>query len=564
MPRVPPLYPPPGTSAVADAIRARRGARGLSPLDGTLLQSPAYAAGWNQLLGAVRSQTSTHLPHDVREIIILRVAARNRAAFEWIQHEPVARNEGGVGDDALAAVRNTGIAPSSPPVESGELTPPAGPLSELQAAAVVFTDESTVNVRVQDSTFNRLRDLLLAEGKRRAQNEDAVREALGSRDGETIFADRAIAEATATAATYNMVSRFLVALDIDGRSLQPVPGPVEPATFSSAAPNQTIPMRYPLQPAAEPITRNMIRLPLDGQLLSTLFHPADSARKDAPTIICINSLMTDLSMWDHVLPALRAHYNVITYDQRGHGHSSIPPQGCTLAQLADDAAAVLDAYHVERAHAILGVSQGGATALAFLLRHTARAARIVACDTQAKSPEANVKAWDERIALARKEGMGALADATLPRWYASLFPAGSGKEEDVAALEQAEPRRQLILNHTAAMIRATPVEGFASGARALQGYDLLASTSSPGLLDVLAHQPSSQTPSVLLVAGTKDGALPAGLRKLAEDAHARGADARRLRFAEVEGAGHLPMIDQPQAWLDAVLPFLAEDAGLEQ
>lgn len=43
---VPPLYPPPGTSAIADAIRVRRGpARGLSPLDGTLLQIPAFAEG---------------------------------------------------------------------------------------------------------------------------------------------------------------------------------------------------------------------------------------------------------------------------------------------------------------------------------------------------------------------------------------------------------------------------------------------------------------------------------------------------------------------------------------
>lgn len=80
MPRVPPLYPAPGTSPVADAIRQRRGARGLSPLDGTLLQSPAYASGWNQLLGAVRTKTTQHLPADVREIIILRVAVRNRAA----------------------------------------------------------------------------------------------------------------------------------------------------------------------------------------------------------------------------------------------------------------------------------------------------------------------------------------------------------------------------------------------------------------------------------------------------------------------------------------------------
>lgn len=66
---VPPLYPPPGASAIADAIRVRRGpARGLSPLDGTLLQIPAFAEGWNTLLGAVRTKGKLHA--EVREIMV--------------------------------------------------------------------------------------------------------------------------------------------------------------------------------------------------------------------------------------------------------------------------------------------------------------------------------------------------------------------------------------------------------------------------------------------------------------------------------------------------------------
>ncbi|CAD6888160.1 unnamed protein product [Tilletia laevis] len=543
MPRVPPIYPPPGTSPIADAIRARRGARGLTPLDGTLLQSPAYASGWNALLGAVRSHTSVHLPPDVREIIILRIAARNRAAFEWIQHEIVARKEGGLKDDVLSAVRLTGVEPTPTRIQIADLTPPRGPLSELQAASVVFTDESTLDIRVQDSTFAHFRDLLLAEGRRRAAESDEIKDALKV---PALFADRAITEATATAATYNMVSRFLVALDVDGRSLEPVPVPV-PGTGSTKA---AIPA---------PTMRNMIRTP-DGQIISSLLHTATNvSAASAPTIICINSLMTDLTMWDHVLSHLRTVYNVITYDQRGHGLSSIPPTPCTLAQLADDTATVLSSYGIPQAHAVIGVSQGGATALAFLMRHPSRAQRIVACDTQAKSPEANIKAWDDRIQLVLNstDGMATLAEQTLPRWYKALFPASSsGDGPGVTELELSYPRRAQILAHTTAMITQTPVHGFVAGARALQNYDLLTPAGCgddshvEGLLSVCKR---TGTP-VLLVAGANDGALPDTLRELAQSGLKVGANMRSEIIAD---AGHLPMMDQPGPWLAKVMPFLS-------
>lgn len=53
---------------IADAIRARRGDRGLTPLDRSLLQSPSIAEGWNKLLGAIR--TGSSLRDDLREIMV--------------------------------------------------------------------------------------------------------------------------------------------------------------------------------------------------------------------------------------------------------------------------------------------------------------------------------------------------------------------------------------------------------------------------------------------------------------------------------------------------------------
>lgn len=87
--RIPPVYPPPGTSEIGDKIRARRGHRGLTPLDGALLNAPELAVsrlslficrgetsanfdngqnGWNTHVGAVRNKNS--LPGDIRELLV--------------------------------------------------------------------------------------------------------------------------------------------------------------------------------------------------------------------------------------------------------------------------------------------------------------------------------------------------------------------------------------------------------------------------------------------------------------------------------------------------------------
>lgn len=63
-------YPAPGTDPYADAIRERRGARGLTPLDANLLHVPPIAGGYNSLMGAVRTQGK--LPGDVREAMVGR------------------------------------------------------------------------------------------------------------------------------------------------------------------------------------------------------------------------------------------------------------------------------------------------------------------------------------------------------------------------------------------------------------------------------------------------------------------------------------------------------------
>lgn len=315
-----------------------------------------------------------------------------------------------------------------------------------------------------------------------------------------VTVERQLLEATTTVGAYNMVSRLLVALDVDDKSEMTTPIPVV-AKVQVGSPEESLHAVY--VPSAEPTTK---------------------------TIILVNSLMTNYKMWRHVWNRLAKSYNVIMYDQRGHGGSFTPSTKCKLEELADDVVKVLEHFHVEKAHAVIGVSQGGATTLNVALKYPEIAHKFISCDTQAKSPEANTKAWDDRIALARAQGMAALAEATIPRWFAN---DSLDLERDGKWLHDG--------------VVSTPVDGFASSAGALQGYDLL----SKGLVDALAKRGEGQ---VLLVAGEYDGALPKGLQALADEVNS--SKANTVQVEVIPGGGHLPMVNRATEWTDKVLEFL--------
>jgi 4-carboxymuconolactone decarboxylase len=173
-----PFVAPPG--AVTDRIRERRGGR-LTALDGMLLHSPEFADGWNGMLGAVRGKSV--LPDDIRELVILRVAARLGADYEWAAHEPLARRAG-LGDEQIAAIGVGGLAA---PAGGPGSTVDSARLSQEQWAALAYADEVTMHVTVADEIF------------------EAVR---------AHFDHRQVLELTVTVAAYNMVSRVLVPLEV--------------------------------------------------------------------------------------------------------------------------------------------------------------------------------------------------------------------------------------------------------------------------------------------------------------------------------------------------------------
>ncbi|VDC06094.1 unnamed protein product [Peniophora sp. CBMAI 1063] len=181
--------PPPTTSleeqAIVDRIATRRAPRPLQPLDLTLLHSPPIADGWNAFLAAVRTRTAA-VPDDVRELAITRVAAINRAWYEWGHHAPLAVSAG-ISQAAIDSVVREVAAPLDLAAD-GEAR---GGLDQRLWAVLCLADEMTRSVEVRDATFESVKGLL---------------------------GERGTVELVAIVAAYNCVSRFLVALDVGERN----------------------------------------------------------------------------------------------------------------------------------------------------------------------------------------------------------------------------------------------------------------------------------------------------------------------------------------------------------
>lgn len=240
-----------------------------------------------------------------------------------------------------------------------------------------------------------------------------------------------------------------------------------------------------------------------------------------------NSMLTNTSLWSLVTPTVTAEgFNVLLFDQRGHGLSSAPnPPTCTMADLADDIAMLLDHFAIAKAHALIGVSQGGAAALQFILRHPERVECLIACDTQAKSPDEYIVP-DSQIEWAKHDGVPALAEFISDLWFPkkSEFHPSSGTQKSKDVLT---------------MISGTSVEGFELGARSLRDYDMLAQ----GLL-------KSKIKTLIIVG---DSVLRVGMEKLSNDWAANGGD---VSFEEIGGAGHVPMLDGAENFTRVIKKFL--------
>jgi 3-oxoadipate enol-lactonase len=211
---------------------------------------------------------------------------------------------------------------------------------------------------------------------------------------------------------------------------------------------------------------------------------------EAPVLVLSNSLGTDMSMWDDLLPALVDRFRVLRYDQRGHGRSPAPPGPYTIAELAGDALALLDRLGIERV-SFCGTSLGGMTGMWLAAGAPERIDRLALCCTSAHLPPR--RTWSERAATVRAEGIQAVADAQLERWFTP---------------ELVERRPDAVERVRRSLLDTTP-EGYAGCCEAIAAHDLrreLGSIRAPTLVLAAADDPATPPDHGQLIADAVPGA----------------------------------------------------------
>lgn len=237
----------------------------------------------------------------------------------------------------------------------------------------------------------------------------------------------------------------------------------------------------------------------------------------APAVLMSHSILASSQMWQAQAALLAERgWQVLCVDTRGHGQSEAPPPPYSMEDLAADNVSVLDALGIAKAHYV-GLSLGGMTGFGLGIDHAERLLSLCLCDARADSPTATRGMWNERIAAARAHGCASLAAVTLERWFGLPFIAQH--TERVAPLEAA--------------IGETAIEGFVGCAQAIQG------------LDALPRVGQIRAPTTFIV-GANDGPFPEAMRAL--QALVPGA-----KLEVIADAGHLPNIEQPEAFNAALL-----------
>lgn len=243
-----------------------------------------------------------------------------------------------------------------------------------------------------------------------------------------------------------------------------------------------------------------------------------SGNPNGTALVFVNSLGTDLRIWDEVVPHFEGRFRVVRYDKRGHGLSDCPPAPYSIRDHAQDLAELLDALMIDTA-VLIGISVGGMIAQDFAAAWPERVQKLVLCDTAEKI--GSTEMWNGRIHVLRAEGMAALADPILNRWFVPDF----GNQQPVAYQGYRH------------MLTRTPVTGYTGTCEAIRDADLTEAART------------IQAPTLVLCGAEDSATTPEMVRGLA-------ALIPNARYEEIPNAGHLPCVEQPEATAVTIEQFL--------
>ncbi len=240
-----------------------------------------------------------------------------------------------------------------------------------------------------------------------------------------------------------------------------------------------------------------------------------------PPLVLMHGAEATRQMFGALVPLLAPHLTVITYDQRDCGESESPPRAATLAELADDALAVVQALGRGRAH-VFGSSYGGRVAQALVARHPQAVAHLALGST-----------WP------------------LPRALAEVNPDGVHRIGELrAALPDSAPELATWFFPEALLQEQPALRTFFARVQPASDHALRRAAAVNDVFDI--DWPRVTAP-VLLLAGELDRVVPAaitmGMAALLPQAH------RVL----LSGVGHATAMQAPARVAEVLIRFFASD-----
>ncbi|MDD7909261.1 3-oxoadipate enol-lactonase [Pseudovibrio exalbescens] len=242
--------------------------------------------------------------------------------------------------------------------------------------------------------------------------------------------------------------------------------------------------------------------------------------KGPPPLVFINSLGSDFRIWTGVCARLGDGWSTLRYDKRGHGLSEEGTDAYSIGRHADDLIGLLTKTGFDGV-VLCGLSVGGLIALEIWRKRPDLVAGLVLCDTAAKIGTAQM--WQDRIDLIRKDGIAALAEPVLERWFSSGFRS--------SCQEQVSGYRSMLVR--------TALDGYLGTCEAIRDADLT---------EVL----QSITVPTLCLCGDEDGSTPP---EVVMDMQEKISGSS---FEMIEYAGHLPCVEQPDAIAQLLAQFVAK------
>ena len=249
---------------------------------------------------------------------------------------------------------------------------------------------------------------------------------------------------------------------------------------------------------------------------------------DRPALLLIHGFPLSSQMWDPQLDDIAEFARVIAPDLRGHGQSDSVPGPYSIPQLADDCADLLDHLNVATPFVVCGLSMGGYIALEFYRRYPEQVAGLILAATRAGADSVEGKAGRDKAAeLAKNEGATAVSSGMLPKM---LAPENYESDEE-------------LVEYVEDVMSTASLNGVVGALAAMR--DRVDSTPMLSEINV----------PVLIIHGADDQLIPVA------EAEAMHQAISNSELVIVPDAGHLPNLEQPDIFNDAVIDFLEELFG---